>query len=168
MKKQSDEKKHDVAVGELFPAQQEVPNCFGCGQKNPSGLRLRFRRHGPLSVSTEFTAPRDWTGWSDMLHGGFHSFLLDEITAWVPFAILEERSFVTKEMQIRYLKPGRVGRPLTIVGHLMEDKGREILVRGEIRDERGTVLSEAVCTLVRVSREAFEKIAASTVYEKNE
>lgn len=141
----------EVAVGELLPAQTDVPNCFVCGLENPSGLKLRFRKEGSSSVSTQFTPPKDWTGWKNIMHGGFHALLLDEITAWVPFGLWNERSFVTKEINIRYIKPVYVGMPLFIISALVEDKGREMIIRGRILDEGRNVLSEAICTLVRLS-----------------
>jgi hypothetical protein len=49
---------------------------------------------------------------------------------------------------------------LFIVGLLVEDKGREIAVRGEIWDMHGNLLTQATCTLVRLSPEAMNGIAA--------
>lgn len=149
----------DTVTGALLPVQTDVPRCFVCGLENPSGLKLRFRKEGPSSVSTQFTAPYDWTGWGNILHGGFQALLLDEITAWVPFGLWNERAFVTKEMCIRYVRPAYVETQLFIVGYLVEDMQREIIVRGEIKDERGSILSEARCTLVRLSEEAMERIS---------
>ena len=83
MREQVARRHDDIAIGELFPAQTDVPRCFVCGLDNPSGLKLRFSREGQTSVSTQFTLPRDWTGWGNVMHGGFHALLLDEITAWV-------------------------------------------------------------------------------------
>ncbi|PKN89309.1 MAG: hypothetical protein CVU51_00980 [Deltaproteobacteria bacterium HGW-Deltaproteobacteria-1] len=159
MEEQAIKKYHDAAMGELLPVQTDVPRCFVCGLENPSGLKLRFRKEGPTSVSTQFTATYDWTGWGNILHGGFQALLLDEITAWVPFGLWNERTFVTKEMRIRYVKPAYVEMPLFIVGYLVEDMEREIIVRGEIKDERGCILSEARCTLVRLSKEAMVRIS---------
>jgi len=122
MREQAILKQNDCAVGELLPAQTDVPRCFGCGLDNPSGLKLRFTKEDEKTVSTQFTAPYDWTGWGNILHGGFHGLLHDEITAWVPFALLNERNFVTKEMTITYLKPAYVEQPLYVVGQLLEDQ----------------------------------------------
>ncbi len=153
---------HDTSIGELLPAQTDVPRCFACGLENPPGLKLRFRREGPFSVSTEFTPPRDWTGWENVLHGGFHALLLDETMAWVPFGLWNERAFVTREMTIRYIRPALVQMPLFVVGSLVEDLGREITLKGEIRDPRHNVLTEARCTLVRLSRETMDGISADS------
>jgi uncharacterized protein (TIGR00369 family) len=159
MKEQAPGKQNDVPIGELLPPQTDVPLCFVCGVENPSGLKLRYRKEGPNTISTQFTPPRDWTGWGNVLHGGFHALLLDEIMAMVPFGLWNERAFVTKDMTIRYIKPAYVEKPLHIIGTLEQDLGREIIIRGEIRDEHGTVLTEARCTIVRLSQKAMESIS---------
>ncbi len=156
MREQTMTKQNDAAVGELLPAQTDVPRCFACGLDNPSGLKLRFTKENETTVSTQFTAPYDWTGWGDILHGGFHALLLDEITAWVLFGLRNELAFVTQEMTIQYRKPAYVEQPLYIVGQLVEDQGRRIIVKGEIRDEEGNILSEAQSTLVRLKPEVMK------------
>ena len=162
MREQVARKYLDLAIGELLPAQTDVPRCFACGPDNPSGLKLRFRKEGPTSVSTEFTPPKDWTGWKNIMHGGFQALLLDETMAWVPFGLWNERAFVTKEMSIRYIRPAYVEKPLVIVGSIVEDLGREIIIRGEIRDEHSNVLSEARCTVVRLSEETMNSISGAS------
>jgi len=160
MKEQSARDNNETAVGELLPAQTDIPRCFVCGLENPSGLKLRFRKEGPDSVSTRFTPPGDWTGWKNVMHGGFHALLLDEVTAWVPFGLWNERAFVTKEMSIRYIRPAYVEKPLLAVGSLIEDKGREIIIKGELKDEQGNVLTEAICTLVRLPKNVMDRISS--------
>jgi acyl-coenzyme A thioesterase PaaI-like protein len=145
---------------ELLPEQSLVPNCFCCGLENPSGLRMRFFKEGPASVSAEFTPPEFWTGWGRMMHGGFHGLLLDETMAWVVFGLLKEDAFVTREMTVRYHRPAFVSTPLKIFGYLVEDAGREIRVRGEIQDEFGNVLTSATATLVRLDPRHMETMLA--------
>lgn len=157
MREQTMTKQDEATVGELLPAQTDVPRCFACGLENPSGLKLRFTKENETTVSTQFTAPYDWTGWGNILHGGFHALLLDEITAWVPFGLWNERAFMTKEMTITYLKPAYVEKPLYIVGKLIEDDGKSIVTRGEIRDKDGVILSEAHCTLIRLKSSVIMK-----------
>lgn len=143
---------------ELLPAQTSVPRCFACGSDNPSGIKLRFTKENETTISTRFTPPYDWTGWGNILHGGFHALLLDEVTAWVPFGLWNEPAFVTKEMSIKYIKPAYVEQPLYVLGYLIEDLGRKIIVKGEIRDENGNVLSEATSTIVRLDPEVMKNI----------
>lgn len=161
MKEQKRQTSSDTSIGDMLPAQTDIPNCFVCGLENPSGLKLRFMREGPDSVGTRFTPPGEWTGWKNVMHGGFQALLLDETMAWVPFGLWNERNFVTREMTIRYIRPAHVEKQLHIVATLVEDLGRKIIVRGEIRDETGNVLTEARCTIVRLSQEEMKNISGS-------
>ena len=43
--------------------------CFGCGQNNPIGLKLIFRRDG-YGVRTEFNPNQQHQGWPGVLYGG--------------------------------------------------------------------------------------------------
>jgi acyl-coenzyme A thioesterase PaaI-like protein len=145
-------------IREELPVQTLVPRCFACGQDNPSGLKLRFHREGPMTVSTEFTPPRDWTGWGTMMHGGFHGLLLDEIMSWVVFGLMGERSFVTKAMSVKYVRPAYVDRPLKILGRLEEDRGRDIHTAGEIRDDSGEILTLATAVITRIDPGMMKKM----------
>jgi uncharacterized protein (TIGR00369 family) len=149
----------DHRPGELLPTQTDVPMCFCCGLENPHGLKLRFTKESASVISTEFVSPEHWTGWGRILHGGFQALLLDETTSWVPFGLLGERCFVTKEITIRFHRPVYVGQPLRITGSLEEDNGREIVTRGEIRDEHGHLLTEARGIIARVKPEVMEALS---------
>jgi uncharacterized protein (TIGR00369 family) len=148
----------ETPTGEFLPVQTDVPRCFVCGPDNPSGLKLRFRKEGETALSAEFTAPEDWTGWGRMLHGGFHGLLLDEIMSWVVWGLMGVKAFVTREMTVSYLRPVYVDCPLVIFGFLVEDGGRDIIVRGEIRDADGTVLSESRGVITRINPERMKSM----------
>ena len=146
-------------MGELIPQQVAIPRCFCCGPENPSGLKLRFTKETDTAVSTTFTAPEDWTGWGRILHGGFQTLLLDETTSWAAYGALGERSFVTREIAVRFLRPVHVGEPLAIVGRIVEDRGRALIARGEIRNAAGEVLTEADAVLLRVAPGAMRDLS---------
>ncbi len=135
---------------EPLPVQDEVPYCFACGRDNPHGLKLRFYRVNDTTLGTEFTPPMHWCGWGQMMHGGFHGLLLDEIMSWVAYGLMKCNAFVTKKMTVEYLRPIHVGRTLTIIGYLEHESGREIHTRGEIRDSEGIILTVSHATLVRI------------------
>jgi acyl-coenzyme A thioesterase PaaI-like protein len=119
---------------------------------------LKFRKESSTAISTQFTAPEHWTGWGRILHGGFQTLLLDETMSWVPFGLQGERSFVTREITVRFQRPVYVGEPIRIVGSLEEDKGREVFTRGEIRDRDGHLLTEAKGILTRLKPEVMEAL----------
>ena len=124
--------------------------CFGGGQNNPYGMKLRFWKEGPTTIGTEFTPPDYIMGWGNVMHGGFSALLLDETMSWMAVVLLGVRTFVTKDMTVKYKKPTFVGRKIFTYGHLVEDDGKTIKARGEIVDETGAVLTTAECRIVRV------------------
>jgi uncharacterized protein (TIGR00369 family) len=138
---------------DILPLQTVAPWCFCCGQENPFGLKLRFRKETNTRISTELSIPEYWSGWGRIMHGGFHSVLLDEITAWVAFGLLNKTSFLTKKIQVQYHSPVYVGQYVYVVGELVDNNERSIVARGEIRDEGNTLISEAVSTMIRIRPE---------------
>lgn len=140
---------------ELLP--EVSGRCFGCGPENPSGIKLRFVKEGPLTLSAQFTPPEDWTGWGRIMHGGFHGLLLDEAMGWASFALINENSFVTKEMTLKYYRPVYVDKPITIYGHVVQKTEREIHVRREIRDDSGKLLTESTAIYLKLKPDIFRK-----------
>jgi uncharacterized protein (TIGR00369 family) len=138
---------------DIFPVQTVAPWCFCCGQENPLGLKLRFRRETDTRIITGLYIPEYWSGWGKIMHGGFHGILLDEITSWVAFGLLNESSFLTKKIQVEYHSPVYVGQYVHVVGELVENNERTIVARGEIRNEDNTLISDAISTLIRIRPE---------------
>jgi uncharacterized protein (TIGR00369 family) len=135
---------------DLLPVQTVAPWCFCCGQENPIGLKLRFWKETETMISTGLTIPEYWSGWGKIMHGGFHSVLLDEITSWVAFGLLNESSFLTRKIQVQYHKPVYVGQYVHVIGELVEVNEKSIAARGEIRDENDMLISEAMSTMIRI------------------
>ena len=54
--------------------------CFGCGEKNPCGLKLKFDWDG-RTASSHFTPTELHQGWQGIIHGGILTSLLDEAMA---------------------------------------------------------------------------------------
>jgi acyl-coenzyme A thioesterase PaaI-like protein len=52
--------------------------CFGCGQDNPIGLKMKFEPDGK-GIKAIFTADERYQGWPGYLHGGIVGCLLDEV-----------------------------------------------------------------------------------------
>ena len=93
-----------------------------------------------------------------MMHGGFHAVLLDEAMAWIIYGLLKEKLFVTTEYSLQFKKPVHVNRTVYVYGYIVEDDGKKIKVRGEIRDEQNNLISESTGTILRVKLEFLEKI----------
>jgi acyl-coenzyme A thioesterase PaaI-like protein len=141
----------------LPPRQDFTTSCFCCGTENPLGLKLRFTKESPTTVSTRFTAPDHWTGWGTIMHGGFQCLILDEVMSWAVWAAMD-KVFVTREIKLRFRRPVHVAQPLTFYGHVVEDKGQQVTTRGEIKDPEGNVLTESEGVMVLVSPEKLESM----------
>jgi len=73
--------------------------CFGCSDKNPIGLKLKFAMDGDV-CRTEFTARDEHQGWNGYMHGGLIASLLDETMAW--WLWIKGIPIMTAEMTTRY------------------------------------------------------------------
>jgi|WetSurMetagenome_2_1015567.scaffolds.fasta_scaffold10938_4 uncharacterized protein (TIGR00369 family) len=132
--------------------QANSEDCFVCGIANPLGLNLAFYEHPDGSVRSNLTIRSEFQGWPGVAHGGIIATLLDEVTARVYMNdSTENKLMMTGKLEIRYRKPVPVGEPIEIVGMPGELNGRIATARGELRDANGTVLAEAVSTLVQAS-----------------
>ncbi len=56
-------------------------HCFGCSQKNPHGLKMRFYTDDTALYSW-LNVPTHLCGWDGIVHGGVLSTILDEIMGW--------------------------------------------------------------------------------------
>src|SRR5512136_1936959 len=89
--------------------------CFGCGDANPQGLRLKFsldeeRRR----FVCRFRLSRRFTGPPRHAHGGIIAAILDEAMGKVNK--LRHVIALTSKMTVEYLKPVPLGKPLVAVG----------------------------------------------------
>jgi acyl-coenzyme A thioesterase PaaI-like protein len=73
----------------LLPT-RENQNCFGCSLKNKAGLQMKFYTTEKLdSVISWLKVPDHLCGWSNLVHGGIISTMLDEAMGWVALIILK-------------------------------------------------------------------------------
>jgi len=128
--------------------------CFGCGQRNEHGLRLRFRRTGPAAVEAAYQAPEHFAGAPGVVHGGIQAALLDEALGFAANAADDRRDFdiVTVEFSLRYRRPAPTGQPLRIRGRLLRSEGRDFWMAGEIVDACEVVLTVAEARWRRIGR----------------
>ncbi len=128
--------------------------CFVCGEANPIGLRLSFRREGGLAVA-ELVLADVYQGFFGMAHGGVAGALLDE-AMWYA---LESAGFLglTAEMNVRYLRPVPVGERLELEGRAGEIRGRLAEAGAELRTVAG-VVARASGKFMRWSGEVVREV----------
>jgi len=125
-------------------------NCFGCGRRNDAGLRLEFTDDPEGNgVQAAFTPALRVEGYTGMVHGGIITTVLDEVMAWSLYR--HGIWAVTGELTTRYRKPIRIGQPTVASGRILHDRGRALMLQGEIREQDGSgVLADATATFIRV------------------
>jgi uncharacterized protein (TIGR00369 family) len=122
--------------------------CFACGQANPKGLHLTFRFEGSDYVC-DFTPEREYQGWTDILHGGIVSTVMDEVMT----RLLWEQgiSAMTAELTVRLKRPAPVGRPMTARARLVSQRKRLYETEAELMLEDGTLAATATGKFIRVA-----------------
>jgi len=133
--------------------------CFGCGPDNPSGLHLHFERSGEDRVESTVTLHEDLCGWDGVAHGGIVSLLLDEVTSWCVALCLAERWFVTRELNVRYLRPTPVGQLLHLSARLVQDRGPTMDLVGEVRMPDGRLTARAKVQFARLDETRYRAFA---------
>ncbi|MDX2494007.1 MAG: PaaI family thioesterase [Desulfuromusa sp.] len=106
-------------------------HCFGCSQKNPYGLKMKFYADDAALYSW-LSVPNHLCGWDGIVHGGVLSTMLDEIMGWS--AIYKLRCIVmTKTMTVDFFKPVYIDDELRVEGRVIEKVSeREAILEGKI------------------------------------
>lgn len=135
---------------------KRYPGCFVCGDKNPIGLNVAFYSDNDRVVA-EYVAGPQFEGYKDVLHGGILSSLLDEVMIRAVLAL--GIYSVTSEIRVKFRKMVKTGDKLSLVGRLVEDKGRILTAEGKITNQQNQVVAEGEAKFFRVEGE-MEKLLA--------
>jgi acyl-coenzyme A thioesterase PaaI-like protein len=114
--------------------------CFGCGQNNPMGLKLRFNKDGE-TISTEFTPDKMHQGWPGLLHGGILGTLLDEAMSNVAYGT--GNTCLTAQIEIRLRQPVKVEMPLVVTAWITRHRKKVIETGGKVCLKDGTIIAES-------------------------
>ena len=87
-------------------------NCVVCSSSNERGLGLEFELLPDGSVEAVFACDKVFEGYTDFVHGGIISSLLDGAMTNCIFA--HGYVAITAELKIRFQQPLEVGRPATV------------------------------------------------------
>jgi beta-phosphoglucomutase family hydrolase len=114
--------------------------CFGCGQKNPIGMKLVFKKVGN-AAHAEFIPREEFEGWPGVLHGGLIANILDEAASWAfNYAGM---LVVTARMEVLYRSPAKTGAKLIITSEVVARNGKRGEAVSRIVTEDGTLIAEA-------------------------
>lgn len=114
--------------------------CFGCGEKNPIGLRLKVEATPDYEIAY-FTPSLNHEGYEGIVHGGIISSLLDEVMSWA--CLRSGCQAVTAELRVRFRHPAKLGQRLKVVARVVEARGRLVITEGEVCSQFGQLLASA-------------------------
>jgi len=127
-------------------------HCFACGKDNADGMHLKFfLDHDAKHAACQFKLSRKYTGPPGHAHGGIIATILDEAMGKVNR--FRNVLALTSAMEIRYLKPVPLGKPLTVSGYEQSVEGRKHINVAEIKDAAGQVLARSVGTFIAIDPE---------------
>ncbi len=124
--------------------------CFVCGPKNPIGLKLDFHFNGK-TVQAEYIPRKEHQGYSDIVHGGILTTLLDE--AMVKLAIAMDMPAVTAQMNVRLRKALSVHEKVTIKANMLKRTKKLLEVYAEAVTSGNVLVADARGKLLRMEPE---------------
>jgi uncharacterized protein (TIGR00369 family) len=129
--------------------------CFGCGQRNPHGLKLDFHIENGRAVA-EFQPRAEHQSYPGLVHGGITAAALDEAMGWAMWAVGVWA--VTGKMEIRYRQPLPLSTKVTVSGEVIRNRGRWLEVRGEVRADSGKLMAESHALFMRLPKEKVAEL----------
>lgn len=105
-------------------------NCMFCGQYDPMGFHLAFHAQDDGSVRAVFDCERSLQGYSETLHGGVVSALLDAAMTNCLFS--RGIVAVTAELTVRFVRPARTGQPAELAAAVAGVRGALYDMRAEL------------------------------------
>jgi uncharacterized protein (TIGR00369 family) len=121
-------------------------HCFVCGNKNPSGLHLKFSSQEG-KVLAEFIPKKIHQGYKDIVHGGLISTLLDE--AMVKAALMQGMPVVTAEITVRFKNPLMTGEKALVEAKIITMNKKIVETNAIVKKSDGTIIAEGRAKLIR-------------------
>ncbi len=131
--------------------------CFGCGDRNTEGLRIRFELEG-RAVSGRFVGREVHQGYPGVAHGGITAAVLDEAMGWAIYAA--GAWAMTARMEVKYRRPLPLATELLVTAEVIRERGRWLEAGAQIRGPAGDLLAEAQGLFVRVPRDQARELEA--------
>ena len=140
---------HKSVRGHHVQNRQFGNKCFGCGPQNEAGLKLKFVLDEKRQrFVCRFRLQGRFVGPPAHAHGGIIATILDEAMGKVNK--LHNLVALTSTMEITYLKPVPLSKPLVVEGWERRVRGREHFRVAEIRNPEGEVLAASTGKFIEI------------------
>ncbi len=133
----------------------EYELCFGCGKKNPWGLKLEFYEDGEW-YSADFTPHEFYQGFPGVVHGGILVTAMDEAMAKVLFH--HGIPAFTVKLEVRLLDKAVPGEKLKVSSKIVENKNKIFILEAKITDEDKKKKATAKGVFQRIREEVLKEL----------
>ncbi len=131
--------------------------CFACGGDNHHGLQMTFETNGER-LRSKIEINKRFRGWSNLVHGGVLSTILDETMSWAAIYFCK-KLILTMGMRVDFHKPVRVGQKVVAYGFIREQRGkRKVQVGSEIVNEQQEIVASSTGEFALFSEEQFVRM----------
>lgn len=148
---------------EAFQDLGSVSHCYGCGADNEKGLRIKSHWDGDEAVCTWKAQPHHCGGSRDIVNGGIIASLIDchSLNLAIALAYKDEGrpigsplkiSYVTGDLNVSYLRPTPLHKPLHLRAKIIKVEGRKVWVSCTLSAE-GQVCATGEVLGIRIQRE---------------
>jgi uncharacterized protein (TIGR00369 family) len=104
---------------------------------------MRFFTDGS-AVYSRVKVPEHLCGWSNIVHGGVLTTILDEVMSWSAIILLK-RIALTRGIAVEFIKPVQVGGELKAEGRVRETGGQnDAVTEGVLYDASGRMPAQAL------------------------
>nr|WP_240194558.1 PaaI family thioesterase [Desulfopila inferna] len=106
-------------------------------------------------IRSKLLVKKTFRGWSNLIHGGILSTMLDETMSWAVIKFTG-KFMLTRSMTVTFKKPVHVGSALTAIGYVKKQSSeRKAEVVAEIRDEDGDICAVSEGDFALFSKKHF-------------
>ena len=134
--------------------------CYGCGADNPLGMQIKSYRDGEETVCTYLPRPEQCAGPTQYLYGGTIASLIDCHSVGTAIAGHYQRESreigegeevwcVTGRLEVDYLAPTPIDRPVELRARIEEAAGRRSIVTCTL-SSGGTLCARGRVVAIRV------------------
>lgn len=127
----------------INPFDNDLNMCFGCGKKNPLGLKLSFHE-SEESLHASWLPTDNYQGYPNVLHGGVITTLFDEIGAWCIYIKLGTAG-VTTEIKTSFVNPVFISKGIiSLTASVSERSDKNATIVCKLTDGQMKVCAQSV------------------------
>ncbi len=104
------------------------------------------------SLTIEFVVREELTNPAGIMHGGAIAGLIDEVIGMTTFSLGKTGFYVAVNLNIDYLRPGKLGEKLRVVSEVIRDGRTMAHAECKVYNEEGKLIAKAASNLALTNR----------------